>query len=278
MGRLAKKGLDYFPMDVDMFQDIRIRKLIKYQGGAAVSVYTLLLCRIYKDGYYMRWDNEVPFIVSENTGLDENRVSEVIKCCLSIGLFDKSLYEKERILTSRSIQQRYCNIKRLNKHLARVDEYKLIDEQPTSAKRKQAIGATQEDKTSTTNKTGKVLPSPPATTTVQESKSPSELNAKYMQDFFRENRTESLNVLCKNLGMRKADLEALRKTAEAVIAEWELSDIPHSDYRDWSRHLIATMRKRMADMKKGQPDNAASPPQATPPDYTYNGGFGGQDT
>ena len=57
MGRLAKKGLEYFPMDIDMFQDIRIRKLIKYQGGAAVSVYTLLLCLIYKDGYYMLFIN-----------------------------------------------------------------------------------------------------------------------------------------------------------------------------------------------------------------------------
>lgn len=34
-------------MDVDMFQDIKIRKLIKRQGGKNVAVYVLLLCFIY---------------------------------------------------------------------------------------------------------------------------------------------------------------------------------------------------------------------------------------
>ena len=37
MGRNRKMGLDYFPFDIDTFQDIRIRKLIKYQGGKAMS-------------------------------------------------------------------------------------------------------------------------------------------------------------------------------------------------------------------------------------------------
>lgn len=47
MARIAKSGLEYFPFDIDFFQDIRIRKLIKRQGGKAVTVYALLLCLIY---------------------------------------------------------------------------------------------------------------------------------------------------------------------------------------------------------------------------------------
>lgn len=50
MARIAKSGLEYFPFDIDFFQDIRIRKLIKRQGGKAVTVYALLLCLIYKNG------------------------------------------------------------------------------------------------------------------------------------------------------------------------------------------------------------------------------------
>ena len=43
MGRNRKMGLDYFPFDIDTFQDIRIRKLIKYlalklQSSLLVSV------------------------------------------------------------------------------------------------------------------------------------------------------------------------------------------------------------------------------------------------
>ena len=56
MARTFKKGLDYFPLDIDIFNDLKIRKLIKYQGGKAITVYALLLCNIYKSGYYMKWD------------------------------------------------------------------------------------------------------------------------------------------------------------------------------------------------------------------------------
>ena len=82
MGRSRKNGLGYFPFDVDLFQDIRIRKLIKYQSGKAITVYALLLCIIYKDGYYMRWDKELPFIISEQTGFEEAYILEVINSCL----------------------------------------------------------------------------------------------------------------------------------------------------------------------------------------------------
>ena len=113
MGRNKKEGLDYFPFEVDFFTDIKVRKLIKYQGGKAVTVYALLLCFIYKSGYYLRWDQELPFIVSEQTGFEEVYILEVIKSCLTLGLFSKELYESNQILTSKGIQDRYvyiCNI------------------------------------------------------------------------------------------------------------------------------------------------------------------------
>ena len=110
MGRNRKVGLDYFPMDVDFFQDIRIRKLIKYQGGKAVTVYALLLCIIYKQGYYVRWDDELPFIISEQTGFEEAYKQEVFKCCLIVGLFSKELYDSDKVITSKGIQKRWIKL------------------------------------------------------------------------------------------------------------------------------------------------------------------------
>lgn len=127
MGRKAKMRLDYFPMDVDFFQDLKIRKLIKRQGGKAIAVYTLLLCYIYKNGYYMVWDQDLPFICSEQTGYDEAYVREVIKVCLQLGLFSKDLYDKSGILTSRGIQERYQRICQLTRRTAIVSEYSLLD-------------------------------------------------------------------------------------------------------------------------------------------------------
>ena len=126
MGRNRKTGLDYFPFDIDTFQDIKIRKLIKYQSGKAVTVYALLLCLIYKGGYYMRWDEELPFIISEQTGFEEAYIQEVIKSCMVLGLFSKELFESEYVITSKGIQERYRDIcKQMNRKCDFV-EFSLI--------------------------------------------------------------------------------------------------------------------------------------------------------
>lgn len=132
MGRNRKIGLDYFPMDVDFFQDIRIRKLIKYQGGKAVTVYALLLCIIYKQGYYMRWDEELPFIISEQTGFEEAYIQEVFKCCLVVGVFSKELYESDKVITSKGIQERYKIICDQLRRVCQFDEFGLISSEETS--------------------------------------------------------------------------------------------------------------------------------------------------
>lgn len=126
MARPTKQGLDYFPLDVNFIQDIRMRKLVKYQGGRAVTVYALLLCIIYKDGYYIRRDKELPFIISEQSGFDEAYIGEVINCCLNIGLLSKEMYEKHGVLTSRGIQTRYQQICGLSRRKCVIEEFSLV--------------------------------------------------------------------------------------------------------------------------------------------------------
>ena len=136
MARKNKRGLEYFPLDVDFFQDLKIRKLVKYQGGGkAIAVYALLLCLIYRDGYYMMWDEELPFIISEQTGFDEAYIREVVNSCLNIGLLDKTLFKSERILTSQGIQDRYAKICKLSKRNCIISEFNLIssEEMPISS-------------------------------------------------------------------------------------------------------------------------------------------------
>lgn len=126
MGRSEKYGLSYYPFDIDFFQDLKIRKLIKYQGGKAVTVYALLLCLIYKGGYYMMWDEELPFIISEQTGFEEAYILEVIKSCLALGLFSKEAFDNHRILTSKGIQERYQSISKSIRRITKMEEYNLI--------------------------------------------------------------------------------------------------------------------------------------------------------
>lgn len=128
MGR-NRKGLSYFPFDIDFFQDLKIRKLIRCQGGKAVTVYALLLCFIYKSGYYIRWDEELPFAISEQTGYDEAYIREVIKSCVTLGLFSRELFENEGVLTSRGIQERYAEICELSRRVYVIEQFNLISEQ-----------------------------------------------------------------------------------------------------------------------------------------------------
>lgn len=173
MGRNAKKRLDYFPMDIDIFQDLKIRKLIKYQGGKAVTVYALLLCCIYKEGYYMRWDKELPFICSELTGFEEVYISEVVNTCLLLGLFSKTLFDTEQVLTSKGIQQRYQRICLQSKRICGIDEYNLLTATDNPICKAASSKKTKQSETKKKSARKTVKPQPKQTEPRQGSERPS---------------------------------------------------------------------------------------------------------
>lgn len=141
MSRQKKSGLDYFPFEVDFFQDIKIRKLIRRNGGKAIAVYALLLCYIYKCGYFMTWDKELPFIISEQTGYGEVYIQEVLESCLALGLLDRRMLDEEGVLTSRGIQERYKKICADSRRAASIERYNLLVENSTESVENSTEGA-----------------------------------------------------------------------------------------------------------------------------------------
>jgi len=127
MANKVKPGLIYFPFEVNFFKDIKIRKLIKYQGCKATPIYTLLLCNIYENGYYLRWDNELPFMISEITGYEEGYIREVFNCCLKIGLFSEKMFLENKVITSTGIQERYQSICKQIKKKSNISEFNIIN-------------------------------------------------------------------------------------------------------------------------------------------------------
>lgn len=131
MARPKKQGLDYFTNDVNFYQDIKIRKLIRHKGVQAVSVYHILLCQIYASGYYLPWDEDLPFIVSETSGLEEDTIQDIINYCITIGLFDKTVFDTHQVLTSHGIQERYISFCAVAKRkLPDNTPYLLVDLNP----------------------------------------------------------------------------------------------------------------------------------------------------
>lgn len=125
MGRKRKQGFSYFPLDIDFFSDIRIRKLIKNNGSQAVSIYLCVLTFIYENGYYVVNDRDLGFVISERTGCRESMVSAVLSYCVSIGLFDETMY-KQGVFTSKSVQERYFLMCKSAKRTIVFSEYSLI--------------------------------------------------------------------------------------------------------------------------------------------------------
>lgn len=107
MGRKRKSGLDVCPFDVNMLSDIRMRRLIRLHQGDAIAVYTAALCLIYRDGYYVEYDDDVRFNLSEHTGVSEATVDAVIADAVACGLFDSDVFASARVLTSQEIQDTY---------------------------------------------------------------------------------------------------------------------------------------------------------------------------
>lgn len=129
MARQIKQGIDYYPMDVNFLNDIKVRKVLRGCGAQSMAVILYLLGNIYRDeGYYMRWDDEEdPFLVSDVVGVSEGAVRETIKKSLQVEFFDSKLFEKESILTSKGIQQRFMEATSRRKSVNIKAAYWLLD-------------------------------------------------------------------------------------------------------------------------------------------------------
>lgn len=64
-------------------------------------------------------------------------------------------------------------------------------------------------------------------------------NRKFLDEFFSETHRAQIEVICMQL---HTDPETLRKEAEEVIAEWELTKVTHNDYKEQAQHLINQLR------------------------------------
>ena len=128
MARPLSRGIEYYPLDVDFLNDIKIRKIMKSCGPNSIAIIILLLGNIYGDeGYFMKWDEDVCFLVADAVGAKEVYVKEVLKKCLQVDLFSSELFEKYKIITSKGIQKRFFEITKRRKRENLIDDYLLVN-------------------------------------------------------------------------------------------------------------------------------------------------------
>ena len=113
-------------MDVGFFSDVKIRKIARACGPNAASILICLLCNIYRDnGYYIGWDEDLPFFIADEVGVSEGCVKEVLTKAIQVGFFDVDKYSAYGILTSAGIQKRFFDITRQRKEIEINDDFLL---------------------------------------------------------------------------------------------------------------------------------------------------------
>lgn len=100
-------GIVYFPTKSAFFEGAISESLEAKHGIKGPYFLIKILCKIYKEGYYIPWDEEQCEIFAYKLGREytKDEVASMINLLLEKGFFDKESYEKYHILTSTDIQR-----------------------------------------------------------------------------------------------------------------------------------------------------------------------------
>lgn len=110
MARPRKKTLDFFMHDTSAHEDVKIRRLTRKHGAYGYAAYFVLLELLGKeDG--MRLDlsdlMDLEVVVEKTHARDEAHLHQIIQDCVEARLFDRQLWEGERVVFSHGLYKRY---------------------------------------------------------------------------------------------------------------------------------------------------------------------------
>ena len=111
MPRKINNGILYFPIEINLFNDRKIRRLVRHSGDAAFTVYLRMICDIYASGYWLEANENFIFDMAELSQLSEEELSELLDVMVRFELFDAMLYREHQVLTSETIQKQYFSVK-----------------------------------------------------------------------------------------------------------------------------------------------------------------------
>jgi len=131
MARPFKQGLQYFPLDVNIFEDEKIQDLNLAFGYLGEIIYIRLLSMIYSNGYYLEKSisslaKTLMKSIGANWTPNPIDIEEIIIYCGKVGLFDYDLL-KENVITSKSIQKQFILSTKRRKNTGEFKHW-LLDE------------------------------------------------------------------------------------------------------------------------------------------------------
>lgn len=129
MARPIKDGVDYFPLDVDFFEDDKVRYLRQKHKAKGMYMLMFMLCEIYKkEGYYLKWSSEKAELMADGMRCaDTASLARLVEDALECGFFDKRIARMHEVLTSAGIQRRFVKAAINRDTIYMISEFLLLD-------------------------------------------------------------------------------------------------------------------------------------------------------
>ena len=127
---IAYDGINYFPVGVNFMEENAMEVIEAKYGIKGSAIVLKLLCKIYKEGYFIRWDEEQCLIFANKAGREVQaaEVQGIIEILFIKGIMDKNSYLENGILTSENIQKVWMEATKRRKRDLKALPYLLVND------------------------------------------------------------------------------------------------------------------------------------------------------
>lgn len=107
MARPVKYSIDYFPVDVDIFDDEKLIPVSSEYGAQGEAIIIRILCSIYRNGYFIEYTESLIYKIAKQAAVSHEIVEGVINGLIRWHFFNQELYQNCKVLSSSAIQSRW---------------------------------------------------------------------------------------------------------------------------------------------------------------------------
>lgn len=250
MARPKRDGLLYFSFDTDFFYaDNRIRTLRAKFGSDGLIFYIYLLTEIYRNGYYLRWNEESEDNAIADLNLTEGLIKQILTFLINRSLLTSILVNSDTIITALGIQKRYQEaVKSLKRDVFVDEQIWLLNKEETA----NCIKFTQNESKSekSPNKSGK-----------NESKSEKNHTKEIKRNKTKGNEN-SADALLTSFNAEQAWVDTFAiypKKSAAVMAKqvWmdKLLDVLETNRKDVAQLIYLATKMYLDDYEQKNPDD-----------------------
>ena len=133
---IAYDGINYFPVGVNFMEENAMEVIEAKYGIKGSAIVLKLLCKIYKEGYFIRWDEEQCLIFANKAGREVQaaEVQEIIEILFIKEILDRDSYLENGILTSANIQKIWMEATKRRKRELSELPYLMVKTEKESSK------------------------------------------------------------------------------------------------------------------------------------------------